>query len=160
MGTFQIINGQKVGGNVASYFCTGDSTVVHAIPGKVNADQLLSESRWAYETRKAASPSAPTSAPASRTRGSISSRSGKQHTKRYNAEMNPWGNLQASLPMRLPTSGSQQAQAHWLLARNPTAELENLYPVVWTKILQEKLSGRRWTSIERVGRRSYHAPRL
>src|SRR5438105_15750775 len=52
VGTFQIINGQKVGGNVASYFCLPDGSVVHAVPGKVDAPRLLSEARWAYDAQK------------------------------------------------------------------------------------------------------------
>jgi hypothetical protein len=50
-GTFQIINGQKVGGNVASYFCVWDGGVLHAVPGQVNAQKLLEEAHWAYSSR-------------------------------------------------------------------------------------------------------------
>ena len=36
--TFQIVNGaQKQGGNVASYFCTPEGRVLHAIAGPVDA---------------------------------------------------------------------------------------------------------------------------
>ena len=42
VGKFEIVNGQKVGGNVASYFCLYDGSVVHAIPGKTEANKLLS----------------------------------------------------------------------------------------------------------------------
>src|SRR5258707_13116437 len=55
VGTFQIVNGQKQGGHVASYFCLGDGAVLHAVPGAVNARTFLSEARWAVETRKLAS---------------------------------------------------------------------------------------------------------
>jgi hypothetical protein len=54
VGKFEIINGQKVGGNVASYFCLPDGGVVHAVPGKTDADTILREANWAYETRKSA----------------------------------------------------------------------------------------------------------
>src|SRR5215813_1884668 len=52
VGTFRIVDGQKQGGNVASYFCLPDGAVVHAVPGKVDARTLLTEARWAIETRK------------------------------------------------------------------------------------------------------------
>jgi hypothetical protein len=40
----------------------------------------------------------------------------------------------------MPRHRSQQAQAHWLLARYPLAKLDMVYPKVWRDILQEKLS--------------------
>ena len=43
VGTFQVVNGQKVGGNVASYFCVNDGAVVHAVAGPVDAQVFLSE---------------------------------------------------------------------------------------------------------------------
>src|SRR5258707_516154 len=49
VGTFQIVNGQKQGGNVVSYFCLGDGAVLHAVPGSVNARTFLSEARRASE---------------------------------------------------------------------------------------------------------------
>lgn len=54
VGTFQIVNGQKQGGNVASYFCLGDGSVLHAIAGPVDADAFLREAKWVHETRKLA----------------------------------------------------------------------------------------------------------
>ena len=43
--------------------------------------------------------------------------------------------------MAFPTGKSQQAQVHWLLGRSPLAKLDTVYPVVWERILNEKLSG-------------------
>src|SRR5688572_9672514 len=54
VGTFQIVGDQKVGGNVASYFCLPDGSVLHAIPGPADARTFLSEARWAAEIRKTA----------------------------------------------------------------------------------------------------------
>jgi hypothetical protein len=54
VGTFRIVNGQKQGGNVASYFCLGDGSVLHAVAGPVDAATLLREARWVVETRKLA----------------------------------------------------------------------------------------------------------
>jgi hypothetical protein len=46
VGTFRIVNGQKQGGNVASYFCTPDGRVLHLIAGPVDGDTLIREARW------------------------------------------------------------------------------------------------------------------
>lgn len=54
VGTFTIANGAKQGGNVATYFCLPDGSVLHAIAGPVNAAQFLKEARWVVETRKLA----------------------------------------------------------------------------------------------------------
>ena len=55
VGTFTVAaNGQKQGGNVASYFCLGDGSVLHAIAGPVNGQEFLREARWVSETRKLA----------------------------------------------------------------------------------------------------------
>jgi len=47
-------NGQKQGGNVASYFCTPDGRVLHAVTGPVSGQKLLQEARWVEETWKLA----------------------------------------------------------------------------------------------------------
>jgi hypothetical protein len=52
--TFKIVNGQKQGGNVASYFCAPDGRVLHLVAGPVNAQQLLHEAKWVVETTKKA----------------------------------------------------------------------------------------------------------
>ena len=39
----------KNGGNVASYFCTPDGRVIHAVTGPVAADELLTAARWAVD---------------------------------------------------------------------------------------------------------------
>ena len=52
--TFKIVNGQKQGGNVASYFCAPDGRVLHCVAGPVDAATLLREARWVVETTKRA----------------------------------------------------------------------------------------------------------
>lgn len=52
VGTFRIANGQKQGGNVASYFCAQDGRVLHAVAGPVDAQTLLKEAKWVVETTK------------------------------------------------------------------------------------------------------------
>jgi hypothetical protein len=142
VGTFQIINGQKVGGNVASYFCQSNGSVLHAVPGQVGADKLLAESRWAYETRKSAV-TLSTSLGSDRVDATkYSAQIRKAHTERFFADGNQWPSKQPmALPMAFPRGKSQQAQVHWLLGRTPLAKLDTVYPVVWERILREKLSG-------------------
>ncbi len=52
--TFRIVNGQKQGGNVASYFCAPDGRVLHCVAGPVDAATMLREAQWVVEgVRKA-----------------------------------------------------------------------------------------------------------
>ena len=44
----------KAGGNVASYFCTPDGRVIHAVLGQVPASVFLREAQWAVETYRTA----------------------------------------------------------------------------------------------------------
>ncbi len=146
VGTFQIINGQKVGGNVASYFCLPDGSVVHAVPGKVGGQKLLEEARWAYEIRKSALTRSTDlvagAVDAEKFRALIQD----AHVERFLAEANlgrrpdPRGQMLLRLP-EVPPGIPQQAQAHWLLAKAPLERLESLYPVVWQQVLNEPLSG-------------------
>jgi hypothetical protein len=52
--TFKIVNKQKQGGNVASYFLAQDGRVLHCVAGPVNAETFLHEAKWVVETTKAA----------------------------------------------------------------------------------------------------------
>jgi hypothetical protein len=53
--TFRITpEGQKQGGNVASYFCAPDGRVLHVIAGPVDAPTLLREAKWVVETTEKA----------------------------------------------------------------------------------------------------------
>jgi hypothetical protein len=52
--TFKIVNGQKQGGNVASYFCAPDGRVLHVVAGPVDAPTMLREAKWVVETTKKA----------------------------------------------------------------------------------------------------------
>ena len=141
VGTFQIVNGQKQGGNVASYFCLGDGRVVHAVPGQVGADKLLSESRWAYEIRKSAVTVATDLGTGKLDEKKYRDKILRGHTERYHAETGTWqGKNMAPVPMQFPMHRSQQSQAHWLCATKTLADWRDVYPVVWTRILQEKLS--------------------
>ena len=52
--TFRIVDGQKQGGNVATYFCAPDGRVLHVIAGPVDAQTMLREAKWVVETTKKA----------------------------------------------------------------------------------------------------------
>lgn len=171
VGTFQVVNGQKQGGNVASYFCLHDGGVLHAVPGQVNADKLLAESRWAYETRKAARTIATNLVRETLDMRKYKDQVTRAHAERYHVEQNAMAGMMMAggmmqggmkqgggmmqgpvmnvplgrngsvlLPGNLPRHLAPQSQAHWLLARQPLAKLDTVYPVVWTQMLNEQLS--------------------
>lgn len=155
VGTFQIVGDQKVGGNVASYFCLPDGSVLHAVLGPADARTFLSEARWAWDIRKTAmilsTDLVTGDVDASRLRDEIS----RAHRERFVAALppdmarklrldspNPTRALfKKTLPAKLPQHIDQQTQVHWLLASRSLARIDQVYPIVWEEILREKLSG-------------------
>jgi hypothetical protein len=141
VGTFRIVNGQKQGGNVASYFCLHDGSVIHAIAGQVNAARLLSESRWAYEIRKSAHTLSTNLVTDVTDLKKFKAKVSLAHAERYYAEGHPWAsNKSKALPMKMPMNRSQQSQVHWILGQDPLININDVYPRVWEHVLQEKLS--------------------
>jgi hypothetical protein len=140
VGTFQIINGQKVGGNVASYFCLADGAVLHAVAGKVQGDKLLQETRWASDTRKTAQLKSTRLATGKMDMTEYARQVRLAHGERYHLEINNHFGDKTKIPQTMPILASQQAKAHWLLAKQPLAELDTVYPIVWRQILGEQLS--------------------
>ena len=57
-GHVRVVDGRKVGGNVATYFCTADGRVLHAIAGPVDAGVLLREAKWVLDIHQKAKKSA------------------------------------------------------------------------------------------------------
>jgi hypothetical protein len=57
--SFRIVNGEKQGGNVATYFCLPNGKVIHAIAGPVNAETFLIEAKWVVDLQNMASLEAP-----------------------------------------------------------------------------------------------------
>ena len=148
VGTFRLENGQKQGGNVASYFCLADGSVLHAVAGPVDAATLLREARWVVETRKLAR---------TLSRGDYGKYQGifrKAHVERLRQEHRlnvdflelADEETLAALPVQAAGKRSprkalgQQERVHLLLAANSLAKLDRVYPVVFEKILGEKLS--------------------
>jgi hypothetical protein len=151
VGTFRIVNGQKQGGNVATYFCLADGSVLHAVAGQVGANTLLSEARWVVETRKAALTRATNLVTGQIDMAKYKATIKQAHEERF--AVGPQGNLAlvmqqdhkfnlvSRLPASMPGGVGQQAQVHWLLATNPLAAIDSVYPIVWQRILRERLSG-------------------
>lgn len=149
VGTFRIVGGVKQGGNVASYFCLSDGTVIHAVAGLVNAAQYLQELRWAVDLRKLAASEA--GGDLAKYRATLR----KGHLERLASESGlklPPNTLPGihNGPPPVPTANqirtpagrnlSTQGQVHALLAYYPLPKIQQLYPIVFEEVLKEKLS--------------------
>ncbi len=147
VGTFKLVNGQKQGGNVMSYFCTSEGEILHAVPGPVDAATLLREARWVVETEKLA---------ALESKGDA--KLVKQAFRLAHADRLPAGNAklnwktmpnyavtEEALGKALDTGHGgkhldQQAKVHLLLAYYPLVKLDQAYKVLYEKVLNEKIS--------------------
>jgi hypothetical protein len=153
VGTFQIVNGQKQGGNVASYFCLGDGSVLHVVAGPVDAATLLREARWVVETRKLAIFESRNDAAAYRaffrrahadrlkaeygvnvaTPGSKTTRPGVGSA----TGVSTWGRSGSNGAGR---ALDKQGKVHMLLVQNPLPRIDQVYKYVFEQILNEKVS--------------------
>jgi hypothetical protein len=151
VGTFKIVGDQKQGGNVASYFCTPSGNVLEAIAGPVDAATLLREAKWVVETRKMAMLEA---------HGDMTRY--KQFFRRAHAEQLPaepglagvnWPLVPLYRPSEPALAGlldgnpaaqqlDQQGKIHLLLALYPLVPLDQVYKVVYEKVLNETISTR------------------
>lgn len=129
VGTFRSVNGQKQGGNVASYFCTPEGEVLHAVAGPVNGATLLREARWAVETWKLAQ------LESQGNRGRMKETLRRAHADRFRAK-----HALAHDVNQLTNVADRESRVHLLLALAPMAKLENTYDLVFEKVLGEKLS--------------------
>jgi hypothetical protein len=119
VGGFEVVNVggrlQKNGGNVASYFCTPEGRVIHAVTGPVNAQTLLNEARWAVDLYQNI------------------------------ADSPPWEQARAiaaahqSAAGESNRNGSRGRRVHELLAEKPLAPLNNVYRDVFEGILGQRL---------------------
>ena len=130
VGTFRLAGNQKQGGNVAGYFCTPDGQVLHAIAGPVDGATLLREARWAVETYKLAL---------------LESRDDmarvrlffhKAHSDRLKQQYGL--DLDAQTPRRRRLDN--QGRVHLVLAAAGLPRIEQVYQLVFEKILNEKVS--------------------
>jgi hypothetical protein len=147
--TFQINRGQKQGGNVASYFCTPEGRVLHALAGPVDGDTFLREARWVNETYQLAQVERPTPE-------QLQAFFRRAHLDRLQREQRvalpedrlprPEAVTAKQLDQLLLQNGnlrlSNQGQVHLLLTVAPAPRLEQVYQVVFERILNEKISTR------------------
>jgi hypothetical protein len=159
----------KLGGNVASYVCTPDGRVVHAIAGNVSADTLLAELEWAtrtYERALAAAGDDPSA---------LAADLGQRHLERASAlQLNQpgvvithlsQGNLNFDPNLAIYTEHEDELlnpfiteglvvielgmagqgdvllqTVHAYLGQRPLASLDEVAPYVWQQLLGEVLS--------------------
>jgi hypothetical protein len=156
VGTFKIVNGQKQGGNVASYFCLGDGSVLHAIAGPTDAETMLREAKWVVETRKLATLEA---------NGNIQKYAQvfrKAHCdrlasdqgihvdpRRMQATMNIDNYCSQVMGQRHQlmhhrgkgaTVSNKESQMHVLLAVYPLVKLDKIYKLVFESVLNQRVS--------------------
>lgn len=143
--TFRKNGDNKQGGNVASYFCTPKGQVVHAIAGPVDAATFLREARWTVELWKLAQLDGADKA----TRLAAFMR--KAHLDRLrqdfpgtHAQKLPGYAIQALIT---PGRGNQliqnldnQGKIHLLLGNYPLPRVQQIYSLVFERILNERLS--------------------
>lgn len=134
IGTFTINGGQKQGGNVASYFCTADGRVLHSIAGPVNADVLLREARWIVETSKLAQ------LDGAKSEAQVKTFWRKAHAERLKQEHNLDLTRHAGRKGRNSPRLDNQGRVHLLLATASLPKLEQVYKLIFEKILNEKVS--------------------
>ena len=147
VGTFQKNGANKNGGNVATYFCRPDGTVVHAVPGPVNADVFLREARWAVDVHESAVLDHGDDREAQRehvrtahaTRY-LAGRRGGEALARGTKGTVPAARLDGLMPREMPRGGPTLPRAHWLLWSDPLPRLAVVYRTVWTDILNEQVT--------------------
>jgi hypothetical protein len=147
--SFQIAGGAKQGGNVASYFCTPDGRVLHAVVGPVSGAKLLEEARWVEETWKLGEMYEIKTIPQLQQlfRNAHLDRLAKQYNiqikpaqlalEPYNATAKIKGPL---VQTWLNQTGNQQAKVHLLLAAFSAPRIARVYETVFESILNQKIS--------------------
>jgi len=152
VGNFRIVNGQKQGGNVASYFTLDDGSVLHALAGPVDAGTLLREARWVVETRKLAIMTSHGDSAKYKAawRKAHAERLQAEHGVTVNFKPNGKSGPGASFPSwglgtrkggtRGVTGNTAQARVHMLCVNDPLVRIDKIYRVVFESILRQKTS--------------------
>jgi hypothetical protein len=146
VGTFRVANGRKQGGNVASYFCLPDGQVLHVLAGPVDAATMLQEARWVVETWKLAlleKKEDPrqllaffAKAHADRLRQEHGLTLSEDHPLRNASTVDLTNFLDQSASRRL----SREGRIHLLLACTSPLKIDEVYRLVFEKILGETIS--------------------
>jgi hypothetical protein len=148
VGTFRIVNNQKQGGNVASYFTLPDGSVLHVVAGPVDAATLLREARWVVDTRKLAI------AEAHGDSAKYKAFFSKAHADRLLHEHGMDAHAQRPtkrvalntfargdfVKLGMARGGDRQGRIHLLLANYPLARTDDIYRIVFEQILGERVS--------------------
>jgi hypothetical protein len=155
VGTFRVTaDGQKQGGNVATYFCLPDGSVLHILAGPVDADTFLTEAKWVVEIRKNARFEARNNparyreffrrAHLERLRHDFGV---DLHVRRmpiddgYGGRWANWAPPRAAAREPVtPKGNANQQQVHTLLANSPLIKIEDVYKYVFEKLLNERVS--------------------
>lgn len=125
VGSFQIRFGDgadgddvvKVGGNVASYFCTPTGKVIHAVAGPVSALDLLREARWAQRA--------------------YAELQGERRSK----QLEILAQAHAALANAGHHSGAGDVQQiHRYLANHPLAAIDDVYAYIFERIVGEEVT--------------------
>jgi hypothetical protein len=148
VGTFRVQNGQKQGGNVATYFCAPDGGVLHVVLGPADAATLLREARWAVETSKMAQLRFQLNQAGQRRYFAQAHQDRLRDEHRFDLKHRRLPrNLSAEVFVRraferhdLPQPPSQSGKIHLLLALYPLVDIEQVYEGIFEKILGEKVS--------------------
>jgi hypothetical protein len=119
VGSFEVVNQfgvlKRNGGNVASYFCTPDARVIHAVTGPVPAPELLAAARWAVDV------SADGKALDQPERISAAHREALHRLEQQGRTTATW-------------------QVHRLLSVQPLPPLNEIYRTIFEKILGQRVS--------------------
>ncbi|MGO9463853.1 MAG: hypothetical protein ACLQIB_12520 [Isosphaeraceae bacterium] len=119
VGSFEVVNHAGVlarnGGNVASYFCTPDGRVIHAVTGPVPGDELLAAARWAVDV----------------------SSGGKALD---DPELIGAAHREELQRSSRPVASPAQQKVHRLLASQPLPPLNEVYQTVFEEILGQRVS--------------------
>jgi hypothetical protein len=132
VGTFRVVDGEKQGGNVASYFCTPNGQVLHVVVGPVSAEVLLREARWAVEMHKLA---------VLECRNNVARRKAffrRVHTLRLLREHNYDIRATAKRSQRPALAG--QGKVHRVMALYPLLYIGQMYKHIFEKVLNERVS--------------------
>jgi hypothetical protein len=137
VGAFRIVNGQKQGGNVASYFCTPEGRVLHLVVGAVDAPTLLREASWVVETWKMAQL-------VNQDEGA-DALFGQAHADRLRqghgvSASSEWAASAPDMDSALNRRLAPQGRVHLLLAEHPLVKIEKIYQLVFKNILNEQVS--------------------
>ncbi len=123
----------KVGGNVASYFCTPEGRVIHGVLGPASAEVLLAEANWALQTYKPIA------------KDELARQ--KEHLAKKHAEAARTAPdrpgaimLPGDLEPLLEWPAGRGHQIHELFAKHPLASLTEAYRYIFERLLHEPVS--------------------